>query len=593
MSAFKKIGQFFALSWRNVPSYILLLFVQTAVSGGQVIVNVVLPKFLVDELTGGCDPRRLLWFGGLIIGSNLFFSWFHLWMKRCMDVQNRYVSQRMEQLLGEKIMSLPYTRLEDPYYLDLKERAAFALVNQQAMAGMIRRLADMLQKGVTLFGLTVIMLTLSPALVAVLLVLVGSMLLLQMRLSVYQRKIHELILPVNRRYGYYVNLAFQDEVQKDIRLYDLSGMVGERIDWYNQDMTETFDRFRQRHGFFMGLYSVINDLQAAVSYAYVGLRVITDWFGSRIRLGSFTMYVSAAVQFSVGVTQLGESVVMLGQMLGYLDPFMELMNLPDEQEEGQEIFAGPVEQITFDKVDFTYPGSDKKVLEQVSFTVNRGEKISVVGLNGAGKTTLIKLMCRLYQPDGGRILVNGKDIRGYEFHSYMKELAAVFQDYRLFACGIDENISSRGAGEDEERVKQIASQVGLKEKLEELPQGIHTLLGKAYDVEGTELSGGQEQKIAIARALYKNASLIILDEPTSALDPLAEAEIYEKFNDLAGGKTAFYISHRMSSSVFCDKVLVIDGGRVVDFDSHERLMQKEGLYKRMFEAQAENYAVSS
>ena len=194
----------------------------------------------------------------------------------------------------------------------------------------------------------------------------------------------------------------------------------------------------------MGLYSVINDLQAAVSYAYVGLRVITDWFGSRIRLGSFTMYVSAAVQFSVGVTQLGESVVMLGQMLGYLDPFMELMNLPDEQEEGQEIFAGPVEQITFDKVDFTYPGSDKKVLEQVSFTVNRGEKISVVGLNGAGKTTLIKLMCRLYQPDGGRILVNGKDIRGYEFHSYMKELAAVFQDYRLFAFGIDENISSRG-----------------------------------------------------------------------------------------------------------------------------------------------------
>ena len=195
--------------------------------------------------------------------------------------------------------------------------------------------------------------------------------------------------------------------------------------------------------------------------------------------------------------------------------------------------------------------------------------------------------------DADRILVNGKDIRGYEFHSYMKELAAVFQDYRLFAFGIDENISSRGAGEDEERVKQIASQVGLKEKLEELPQGIHTLLGKAYDVEGTELSGGQEQKIAIARALYKNASLIILDEPTSALDPLAEAEIYEKFNDLAGGKTAFYISHRMSSSVFCDKVLVIDGGRVVDFDSHERLMQKEGLYKRMFEAQAENYAVSS
>ena len=358
-------------------------------------------------------------------------------------------------------------------------------------------------------------------------------------------------------------------------------------------MTRTFDSFRQRYGFFMGLYGIINDLQAAISYAYVGLRVITDRFGSRIPLGSFAMYVNAAVQFSVGVTQFGENVVKLGQMLGYLDPFMELMSLPDEEEDGQEIFAGPVEQIVFEKVDFTYPGSDKKVLEQVSFTVNRGEKISVVGLNGAGKTTLIKLMCRLYRPDSGRILVNGKEISRYDFRSYMKELAAVFQDYRLFAFGIDENISCQAAGQEEERIRELASQVGLTEKLNELPQGIHTILGKAYEEEGTELSGGQQQKIAIARALYKNASLIILDEPTSALDPLAEAEIYEKFNDLAGGKTAFYISHRMSSSVFCDKILVIDGGRVVSFDTHEKLMQKEGLYKRLFEAQAENYAVSS
>lgn len=594
MSAVKTIRQFFSLSWRNVPSYMILLFVQTAVSGGQVIVNVVLPKFLIDELTGGCAPQRLLLFGGLIVGSNLFFSWFTLWIKRRMDVQNLYVSQRMEQLLGEKIMSLPYAFLEDPYYLDLKERATFALVNQQAMEGMIRQLANLMEKGMTLFGLTVIMLTLSPALVAILLLLVGCMLLLQRRLSVYQQKIHGMILPVNRRYGYYVNLAFQGETQKDIRLYGLSGMIGERIDWYNQDMTKTFDGFRQRHGFFMGLYSVINDLQAAVSYAYVGLRVMTDWFGRRIRLGSFTMYVNAAVQFSLGVTGFGESVVRLGQLLGYLEPFMELMNLPDEKEDGKERFAGPVEQIVFEQVDFTYPGSDKKVLRQVSFTVERGEKISVVGLNGAGKTTLIKLLCRLYQPDSGRILVNGKDIRRYEFCSYMRELAAVFQDYRLFAFGIDENISCQAAGQDEERVKQIAFQAGLKEKLEELPHGIHTLLGKAYDEEGTELSGGQQQKIAIARALYKNASLIILDEPTSALDPLAEAEIYENFNDLAGGKTAFYISHRMSSSVFCDKILVIDGGQVVDFDSHEKLMQKEGgLYRKMFEAQAENYAVSS
>lgn len=592
MNNVKKLKLFFRLSWKTVPSYMILLIFHTLMTGAQVVLNVVLPKFLIDELVGGCDPRRLLLSGGLVVGSNLFFAWLGRFMKRCMDVQNTYVSQKMEQLLGEKVMSLPYIRLEDPYYLDLKERAAFAFLNQQAMLNVITGLAELLQKGSTLLGLTVIMLTLSPVLVVILLVLVGLMLLLQKRLSVHMREIHEMILPINRRYGYYATQAFSDQVQKDLRLYDMSGMLGERIDWYNRDMTATFDGYRRREGFYMGLYSVINDLQATISYGYVGLRVITDWFGGRIGLGSFTMYVNAAVQFSANITGFGQAVIRLRQLLGYLDPFMELMELPDEQDTLQGVeFTGPVESIVFENVDFTYPGSEKKVLDHISFSVEKGEKIAVVGLNGAGKTTLIKLLCRLYQPQEGRILVNGRDIQEYNYESYMRQVAAVFQDYRLFAFSIEENISCQTVGQSEEVVRKLVSQVGLAEKMEELPEGIHTYLGKAYDEEGTEFSGGQQQKVAIARALYKDASLIILDEPTSALDPLAEAEIYENFNELAGGKTAIYISHRMSSSVFCHKVLVIDEGRVADFDRHEELMKKEGsLYRRMFEAQAENYA---
>ncbi|MCI8527825.1 MAG: ABC transporter ATP-binding protein [Lachnospiraceae bacterium] len=587
----KKLRLFFRLSWETVPAYILLLILHTVLTGVQVVLNVVLPKFLVDELAGDCNLQRLLFFGGLVVGANLLFGWLGRFMKRCMDVQNPYVSQKMEQLLGEKIMRLPYIRLEDPYYLDLKERASFAILNQEAILNTITGLAELLQKGSTLVGLSFIMLTLSPVLVAALLLLVGIMLLLQKRLSVHMKKIHEMILPLNRRYGYYVNQVFQDKMQKDIRLYGMADMLGERVDWYNRHMTNTFDRFRRREGFYMGLYGVVNDLQAAISYGYVGLRVITDWFGGRIGLGAFTMYVNAAVQFSANITQFGQCVIRLRQLLGYLDPFVELMNLPDEQNtlEGVE-FMGPVEQIVFENVDFTYPGSEKKVLEGVSFSVAQGEKIAVVGLNGAGKTTLIKLLCRLYEPQGGRILVNGRDILEYDYQSYLRQLAAVFQDYCLFDFSIEENISCREAGQDREAVEKLIAQVGLSDKIKELPQGICTLLGKAYDENGTELSGGQRQKVAIARALYKDASLIILDEPTSALDPLAEAEIYENFNDLAGGKTAIYISHRMSSSVFCDKVLVIDQGRVADFAPHGELMKKAGsLYQRMFEAQAGNY----
>lgn len=591
MNEVKKLKLFLRLAWMTVPLYLVLLIIQTVFAGGRAVWNVVLPGLLMDELTGGREPGRLLGIVGMIVGGNLLFALTERLMKRWMDVQNPYVSQKMEMLLGEKVMSLPYIRLEDPYYLDLKERAAFAFLNQEAMLNMISGTAQLLQKGSTLLGLGAIMATLSPGLVAVLLLLVGVMLLFQKRLSAHRKRIHEMILPLNRRYGYYVNQAFSDNCQKDIRLYNLAGMLGERVDWYNHSMTNTFDGFRRREGFYMGLYSVVNDLQAAISYGYVGVRVITDWFGGRIGLGAFTMYVNGAIQFSANITEFGQAVIRLRQLLGYLDPFMELMNLPDEQDSLQGVeFVGPVESIVFENVDFAYPGSEKKVLEQVSFAVEKGEKIAVVGLNGAGKTTLIKLLCRLYQPQGGRILVNGRDIREYEYGSYNAQLAAVFQDYRLFDFSIEENISCQEAGQDAKTVGRLISQVGLGDKMDKLPKGSKTLLGKAYDEEGTELSGGERQKVAIARALYKDASLIILDEPTSALDPLAEAEIYENFNGLAGGKTAIYISHRMSSSVFCDKILVIDKGRVVDFAPHGELMMKEGcLYRRMFEAQAENY----
>lgn len=591
MKSGKKLRLFFSLSWNTDPSYIMLLLANTLATGIQAVAAVVLPKFLIDELIGGQDMGRIALTGALVVGSNLFFGWLARFMKRCLAVQNPYMNQQLERRLGEKIMNLPYERLEDPYYLDLKERAAFAFLNQQAMEGLITGVAELLQKGVTLFGLVAVLLTLSPLLLAFLLVLVGIMLFLQKMYSGHLKAIHEYILPINRRYGYYVNLVYSDELQKDIRLYDMAGMLGERVDWYNREITRVFGSYRRKEGFYMGLYSVINDLQAAVSYGYVGLRALTDRLGPRIGLGSFTMYVNAAVQFSTGITDFGRAVIRVSQLLGYLDPFMELMSLPEEEEKGGVPLAGPVETIEFSQVDFTYPGSDRKVLDQISFQVRKGEKISIVGLNGAGKTTLIKLLCRLYEPQSGQIRVNGRDIREYEYCSYTAQMAAVFQDFRLFAFTIGENISGRPAGEDEKRLQELARQVGLSEKLASLPDGLHTLLGKAYDEKGVELSGGQQQKIAIARALYKEASLIILDEPTSALDPLAEAEIYENFNELAGGKTAFYISHRMSSSVFCDKILVLDGGRVADFASHSELMQKkDSLYCRLFETQAENYA---
>lgn len=359
------------------------------------------------------------------------------------------------------------------------------------------------------------------------------------------------------------------------------------------EINEWFTKFNKTLGKYLGLYKIINILQSAIAYGYVGLRVLTDRFGSKIGLGSFTMYVNAAIQFTSTTVSLGESFMMFIQNLGYLDPFLEFMELPNEVDtEGKIAFTGEIETVEFENVTFSYPKSDQVVLDNISFSIRKGEKISIVGLNGAGKTTLIKLLCRLYRPTSGTIKINGKNIYDYDHTTYMKQIAAVFQDYKVFAFSIEENITCLPYQGDE-RAKDIVRQVGLEEKVKSLPNGMASYFGKAYDESGIEMSGGESQKIAIARALYKDASLIILDEPTSALDPLAEAEVYSQFNGLVGEKTAIYISHRMSSSVFCDKVLVIEAGKVVDYDHHQNLMKKtDSLYYKMFQAQAENYQLN-
>lgn len=591
MKNLNKLRMFFSLSWEISPSYIIFLILSTLISSGQIFINVILPKYLIDELMGSKDFERLIILGSLIILSNLLFALLNNTMKRIMEVKNIYMNEMMNKAMADKIMNVEFSYLENPYYLDLKERAAFAANNQAAMERLIRDVASMLKNIVTILGLVTIMFTLSWILIILLSVVIIVSILAYRLFMNYQMNFFQEIIPVNRRYGYYVNLCYDDKLQKDIRLYDMSDMMTDKVTHYNLEINEWFSRYYKKQGKFLGLYGVLNDLQGALAYGYVGLRVITDKLGPRIGLGSFTMYVNAAINFTKATTELGNNIVNVIQLLGYLDPFMEFMSLPDEgQIGGDVVFDWDVESIEFKNVSFKYPKSDRLVLDNVSFKVNKGEKISIVGLNGAGKTTLVKLICRLYRPTEGKILINGRDIFEYEHESYMKRIAAVFQDYKLFNFSIEENITGKELNEDSKKALNLIEEVGLKDRVESLPDGIKSLLGKAYDERGVELSGGEQQKIAIARALYKNSSLVILDEPTSALDPIAEAEIYENFNNLVGDKTAFYISHRMSSSVFCDKILVIDGGEVKDFDTHENLMKKEdSLYYKLYNAQAVNY----
>lgn len=245
--------------------------------------------------------------------------------------------------------------------------------------------------------------------------------------------------------------------------------------------------------------------------------------------------------------------------------------------------------IEFRDVSFTYPGTQVKVLDHVSITIRSGEHLSIVGLNGAGKTTFVKLLCRLYDVDQGEILLDGVNIKDYEYVEYMKLFSVVFQDFKLLAFSIRENIILDQKASEEE-IANIYKLAGIEDKIISLEKGIDTIIFKSFDKDGIELSGGEQQKLAIARALYKNSLIVILDEPTAALDPIAEYDIYRQFDTLVGGKTAIYISHRLSSCKFCDKIAVFAEGMIKEYGNHDELVNLSGgIYPEMFAAQAQYY----
>lgn len=587
----KNLIHFIKLAWSVSPAYLVLLVVHAFCETAKNLLNVVLPMYLIDELIGTKDIKQLCLFGGLIVANNVGMTLVSNTLQRFIRVKEEQTHDGMNKLMSEKIMNLEYSYLENPYYLDLKERAVFTVQNQNVISNLIIAMSELLSRGATLVGLVTILISLGPVLLIVLLIGIGLMILAYAGVSKYQTEAMQETIPINRRFGYYFNLAFDKEVQKDIRLYQMEPMVTERVVEFSNDTCDLFEKMQIRFGKAMGQMAAIGEGIAAFSYGYVGLRTLGTTLGPQLSIGALTMYVSAAINFSSMVTLFGQSVVALMQFLNWLDPYMEFMSLAEETKStGKMLFEGDVETLEFRNVTFTYPKAEKAVLQNVSFSIRKGEKISIVGLNGAGKSTLVKLICRMYQADSGEILINGRNIYDYEYMSYMKTISAVFQDYRLFNFSIAENISCQEKDSNVEEVNRLVHEVGLEEKVKELPLGIESRFGKEYDEDGIEMSGGQAQKIAIARALYKKASMVILDEPASALDPIAEAEIYEKFNSLVEDKTAIYISHRMSSSVFCDKILIIDGGTVADFDTHEQLMQKtESLYYKLFMSQAENY----
>lgn len=382
-------------------------------------------------------------------------------------------------------------------------------------------------------------------------------------------------------------LYMNPEKAKDVRIYSQNTVAEKML-----DKLISHERDNQSDITKMALYpaiaQIIIGLANAVCYLFVAIKAL---FGAFV-VGDIVQYVAVLSRLGEGLQELMYILSDNEVYCTHLQNLFEYLDLPNHMYQGSLTVEKRDDNeyyVEFRNVSFRYPNTDTYVLRHVNLKFKVGEKLAVVGMNGAGKTTFIKLMCRLYEPTEGEILLNGVNIKKYDYDEYMSIFSVVFQDFRLFSFSLGQNISA-SASYDREKVIECLKKAGFAERLNSLPNDLDTFLYKDIDADGVEISGGEAQKLALARALYKNTPFIILDEPTAALDPISEYEVYSKFNEITRTKTAIYISHRLASCHFCDKIAVFHEGNIIQIGSHEELLaDSKGKYYELWNAQAQYY----
>lgn len=392
---------------------------------------------------------------------------------------------------------------------------------------------------------------------------------------------------LQRRREYIKSCSSDIKYGKDIRLYEMSGWIRACFQNYNNAHFRLRQDVQRRYFGAALVEAVTMYIRDGAAYLYfLWLAVL----GS-ITTGDFVLVCSAVAAFSALVTQTADSI---GQMMQAVPPLNRMRNYLEAADESEPEPAavpprrGEAVSVTFEDVSFSYEGN-YQVLNHFNLKIDAGEKIALVGINGAGKTTIIKLLCGFYKPDSGRILLNGQDVSGFRKDDLYRLTAPVFQEATILPFTIAQNVSMREKEMDRERIRECLCRVGLWEKISRLPEGMDSMMMNLEEKGGINLSGGQQQKLLMARALYKGAMLLFFDEPTAALDPIAESETYEMFHQLSGDKTAVYISHRLASTRFCDRIIFLENGRVKAAGSHEELLKTCAEYANMYSVQSRYY----
>lgn len=573
-----------SFSWRMAKDRYFFAVVNIFINTIEPFLFLLIPKYIIDELTNSARWGYVIKYILILLIIKLIFTIIRHFTSYgdYISGQTNWVKNRI--INDTQLMNMDYGKYEDNNTRDFVESVQYVTKPYMFVNSFITPFfTSMFQ----LVGYTYIIATLHPLIILFIICIIY----LSSKISDKNEKIkydYQYVLASHRRkFTYLFKTMINFDYAKEIRIGGAKNWLNDRYKHETEEYLNSYTQNQKRH-FKVGIFNdIITFLQTIVMYGYCAYKAIK----SLITIGDFSLYLGAITNFTSSFTGFVGKIVEIKYLSQKIEDYKKYLDIstPSSEKKGNKIIDSVGKyDIEFKNVWFKYPNTDNYVLKDINIKIKYGDKLAIVGYNGAGKTTFIKLLCRLYEPTKGSIYLNGVDIQTIDINQYRDFLSVIFQDFVLFKFSVKENIIL-DLDYDEDLLNKVIFKSGLNDKIKGLPNGVDTELGKEFDPTGIEFSGGEGQKLATARAYYKNAPIVILDEPTASLDAVAESELYEHFKEIIGNKTSLYISHRLAAVKFCDVIAVFCDGRIDEYGSHTELIEQKGIYYDMFKKQSMYY----
>lgn len=570
-------------------AFTLRVIITNLVLGLLPLINIFAPKLIIDELMGAKRISYCLGFGLLLIGLGFIKEVTHRWLNNYLTLTFGDMSDKLTFKIAKKSLRLPIEKSDSKEIQDMMEQAHYAVWEMFTLYDIIVLVISAVITGILSLGILV---KLNPAIIIllVLLVLINKKIVTLIKEN--ELKYQENNISDMRSYRFFANFAADLRYFKDLEIYDGQDLVLEKAEYYQQEMIDSSTDYFNKNGIYTGIMNVSANGSIILTLIYLTYKLIDK----TISLANFTMYFSSLIQVINATNLIQQNYAKVISVNAQLEVFFNFLEMEEGLLDKGEItdFDTNEIRIRFENVSFKYPASESYVIKDASFEIGNGETIALVGKNGAGKSTIVKLLCKFYEPTEGAIYLNDIDIAKISTKKYYEILSPTFQDFRLFPFRISENITSKlkdDIGKDDyKKMDTDFDLLNLANWIYKQVEKEDTFLTYLFSDKSVEPSGGIGQKLALARSIFHEGKFFIMDEPTSALDPRSEEEIFENMLKISKGQTSLFISHRLSSTKYADRIIVCDDGKITENGSHEELMKEDGLYKEMFESQASLYA---